>query len=77
MKRAFVFAFAALLSIGAFAQEELPTFQLFDKNDNPVADGATLVLTEGENLGEYQIPSGLYLKTIPTTRKVWASTSSW
>lgn len=62
MKRAFVFAFAALLSIGAFAQEELPTFQLFDKNDNPVADGATLVLTEGENLGEYQIPSGLYLK---------------
>lgn len=62
MKRAFVFAFAALLSIGAFAQEELSTFQLFDKNDNPVADGATLVLTEGEKLGEFQIPSGLYLK---------------
>lgn len=62
MKRVFAFAFAALLSIGAFAQEELPTFQLFDKNDNPVADGATLVLTEGENLGAYQIPSGLYLK---------------
>lgn len=62
MKRVFAFAFAALLSIGAFAQEEQPTFQLFDKNDNPVADGATLVLTEGENLGAYQIPSGLYLK---------------
>ena len=62
MKRVFAFAFAALLSIGAFAQEELPTFQLFDKNDNPVADGATLVLTEGENLGAYQNPSGLYLK---------------
>lgn len=62
MKRVFAFAFAALLSIGAFAQEELPTFQLFDKNDNPVADGATLVLTDGENLGAYQIPSGLYLK---------------
>lgn len=62
MKRVFAFAFAALLSIGAFAQEEQPTFQLFDKNDNPVADGATLVLTEGENLGEYQIPTGLYLK---------------
>lgn len=62
MKRVFAFAFAALLSIGAFAQGDQPTFQLFDKNNNPVADGATLVLTEGENLGNFQIPTGLYLK---------------
>ena len=63
MKRVFISAIAALLCIGASAQSDLTTFQVVDKDGNVVADGATLELSEIENMGSYiQIPTGLSVK---------------
>lgn len=68
MKRVFISAIAALLCIGASAQSDLTTFQVVDKNGNVVADGATLELSEIENMGSYiQIPTGLSVKNTTGT----------
>ncbi|WP_337566862.1 hypothetical protein [Prevotella sp.] len=68
MKRVFISAIAALLCIGASAQSDLTTFQVVDKDGNVVADGATLELSEIENMGSYiQIPTGLSVKNTTGT----------
>lgn len=68
MKRVFISAIAALLCIGASAQSDLTTFQVVDKDGNVVADGATLELSEIENMGSYiQIPTGLSVKNATET----------
>ena len=68
MKRVFISAIAALLCIGASAQSDLTKFQVVDKDGNVVADGATLELSEIENMGSYiQIPTGLSVKNTTGT----------
>lgn len=64
MKRVFILAAAALMSIGAFAQTDLNTFQIVDKKGNVITDGTTLTLTETENSPQYGliISTGLSVK---------------
>ena len=68
MKRVFISAIAALLCIGAYAQSDLTTLQVVDKDGNVVADGATLELSETEIMGgALQIPTGLSVKNTTGT----------
>ncbi len=63
MKRVFISAIVALLSIGAYAQTDLTTLQFIDKNGNVVEDGSTITVNETEITGgTLQISSGLYVK---------------
>ncbi len=63
MKRVFISAIVAFLSVGAFAQTDLTTLQFIDKNGNVVEDGSTITVDESEiSAGTLQINSGLYVK---------------
>lgn len=56
MKKLFTFLAAMMLGIVAYAQQVDETFQFVDENDNVVADGSVIVVTELNEMGQMVVP---------------------
>lgn len=63
MKKIFTLCFALFCAMTSFAQDEAKgMFDFCDKDGNVIASGSTITVDELEDIGYYQVNTGLYAK---------------